>query len=204
VRRTRPTRVRVAHSVALCAAVAALALALREVPVYFVGLAILATLALALPFAEWTSVPLGLARVLPRVLAMTLFAIAGVAWLSRALGALVLEPTFVPLLLYRSSPRWRLSSGSPRGRSRPAHARAHSRLPPRTSRPEPLPARYGASALSFLKGGDHNAFAEQYLVLALVVLGSLWTAAFMESAHAGIGTTSSWLRSSAPSLFRWR
>ena len=119
MKRARPTRVRVAHAVALSAAIAALALALREVPSFFLGLALLAAGALALPFAEWTSVPPRLARALPRVLGLTLLVVAGVAWLSRALGVLVLEPTFVPRWPRPSSSRWRPSSRSPHGRSRP-------------------------------------------------------------------------------------
>ena len=182
MKRARPTRVRVAHAVALCAAVAALALALREVPSFFLGLALLAAGALAMPFAEWTSVPPRLARALPRVLGMTLLAIAGVAWLSRALGVLVLEPTFVPMMaapflvpmaaVFALAPR-----AFPTGRTLlPAviYILGLAGL-------NPAPAGYGPSALPFLRGGDHNAFAEPYLVLALVVLGALWAGALLES-----------------------
>ena len=46
---------------------------------------------------------------------------------------------------------------------------------------DPAPAGYGPSALPFLRGGDHNAFSEAYLGLALVVLGAVWAAALVES-----------------------
>ena len=180
--RARPTRVRVAHSVALCVAIAALALALREAAAFFLVLALLAAGALATPFAEWTSVPPRLARALPRVLGLTLLVIAGVAWLSRALGVLVLEPTFVPMMaapflvpmaaVFALAPRT-----FPTGRT----------LLPTVifllglAGLDPSPAGYGPSMLPFLRGGDHNAFSELYLVLALVVLGALWTAALLES-----------------------
>ena len=142
MKRVPPTRVRVAHSVALCAAIAALALALREVPSFFLVLALLAAGALAIPFAEWTSVPPRLARALPRVLGMTLLVIAGVAWLSRALGVLVLEPD-VRAHDGRALPR----PDGGRLRARPAgvpdrtDALAHGDLHPRARRPQPRARR---------------------------------------------------------------
>ena len=182
MRRARPTRVRVAHGVAHSAAIAALALALREVPTFFLGLALLAASALALPFAEWTSVPPRLARALPRVLGITMLVLAGVAWLSRALGVLVLEPTFVPMMaapllvpmaaVFALAPR-----AFPSGRTLlPAviYILGLAGL-------NPTPAGYGSSALPFLRGGDHNGFAELYLALALVLVGALWTAAILGS-----------------------
>ncbi len=182
MKRARPTRVRVAHSVALCAAIAALALALREVPSFFLVLALLAAVVLAIPFAEWTSVPPRLARALPRVLGVTLLVIAGVAWLSRALGVLVLEPTFVPMMAAPFLvPMAAVFALAPR-----AFAAGRTLLPTVISilglaGLNPAPAGYGPSALPFLRGGDHNAFSEPYLVLALVVLGALWAAALAES-----------------------
>ncbi len=182
MKRARPTRVRVAHSVASCAAIAALALALREVPSFSLALALLAAGALALPLAEWTSVPPRLARALPRVLGFTLLVIAGVAWLSRALGVLVLEPTFVPMmaapLLVPMAAAFALAPRAfPTGRT----------LLPTVifilglAGLDPAPAGYGPSALPFLRGGDHNAFSEAYLGLALAVLGAVWAAALVES-----------------------
>jgi transglutaminase-like putative cysteine protease len=182
VKRARPGRVRVAHAVALSAATLALALSLREVPAFLLGLGLLAAGALALPFAEWTSVPPRLERSLPRVLGTTLLVTAGVAWLSRALGVLVLEPTFLPMMaapvLVPMAVAFALAP------------RAFS--PGRTLLPtvltilglaglDPSPAGYGPSALPFLGGGDHNAFSEQYLLLALVILGALWSAALFDA-----------------------
>ena len=182
MRTARPTRVRVAHTVALSAAVAALALALREVPAFFLVLAVLAVGALALPFAEWTSVPPRLARALPRVLGTTLLVIAGVAWLSRALGVLVLEPTFVPMMAAPLLvPMAAVFALAPR-----AFPTGRTLLPTLIfilglAGLDPSPPGYGPSVLPFLRGGDHNAFSEQYLVLALVILGALWAAALFES-----------------------
>jgi transglutaminase-like putative cysteine protease len=45
----------------------------------------------------------------------------------------------------------------------------------------PSPAGYGASILPFLSGGDHNAFAAVYLVLAAFTAGALWVAALAEA-----------------------
>ena len=44
----------------------------------------------------------------------------------------------------------------------------------------PTPVGYGSSALPFLRGGDHNGFAELYLVLALVLVGALWAGAVLD------------------------
>ena len=182
MKRARPTRVRVAHSVALCAAIAALALALREVPSFFLVLALLAAGAVALPFAEWASVPPRLARALPRVLGTTLLVIAGVAWLSRALGVLVFEPTFVPMMAAPFLvPMAAVFALAPR-----AFPTGRTLLPAvifilGLAGLNPAPPGYGPSALPFLKGLDHNAFSEPYLALALVVLGALWAAALLES-----------------------
>jgi len=180
VRRARPTPVRIAHAVALCTALGALAFALRQTPVLFLGLAILAGLAVVVPFLEWTAVPLGLTRVLPRALGIALFAVGGVAWLSRALGVLRLDPTFLPPLAVPLVPIAFAFALAPRAFS-----------PGRTLVPSvisllglaglnPQPAGYRGSALPFLMGG-HNGFSELYLVLALVVGGALWTAAFLDS-----------------------
>lgn len=180
MRRARPTGVRIAHAIALCTALGALALALRQTPVLFIGLVIAAGLAVVVPFLEWTAVPLGLTRVLPRVLGIALLAFGGVAWLSRALGVLLLEPTFLPPLAVPLVPMAFVFALAPRAFS-----------PGRTLVPSiisllglaglnPQPAGYGRSALPFLMGG-HNGFAELYLVLALVLAGALWTAAFLES-----------------------
>ncbi len=181
MRRARPTRVRVARAVALSAALAALALALREMPPFFLALAAATVLVLATPFVEWTSVPPRLADLLPRVLVITLLTLTGVAWLSRALGALVLQATFLPLLMtpllvpiaacFTVAPR-----AFPFGRTLAPTVVALLAL----AGLNPSPGGYGGSALPFLRAGEHNAFAEPYLVLSLVVLASLWTAAFFE------------------------
>ena len=175
--RVRPTAARLAHAVALAAAIAALSLALRRSPAAPV-LAACALLALATAFLEWTAAPPRLARLLPRAHALVLLAGILVAWLSRSMGVLVLDPTLIPLgaavlvvpsaLVFALAPR--------------------AFLPGRTLVPSviallvaaglhPAPAGYGASALPFLRGADHSAFAEAYVPLAVVVLLGLWFAA---------------------------
>jgi transglutaminase-like putative cysteine protease len=182
VRRSRPTRARVAHAVALSSSLAALALSLREAPPYVLGLAVLAAAALGLPFAEWVAVPSRLASALPRVLGIAMLVIAGVAWLSRALGMLVLEPTFVPMMAAPFLvPMAAVFALAPR-----AFPSGRTLLPAVISilglaGLNPTPAGYGSSVLPFLSGGDHNAFAELYLVLALVLVTALWAAALLES-----------------------
>jgi hypothetical protein len=172
--------VRVAHAVALAAATAALAFALRRAAAAVVPLALFAVGALATPFLEWAAVPRALAERLPRVLVRLLLLSALAAWLSRSMGMLVLDPVVVPLvtsvllvptaLVFALAPRTFAA-----GRS----------LVPATiyllglAGLDPAPRGYSASALFFLRDADHNAFSERYLLLAVVVLLALWTAALL-------------------------
>jgi transglutaminase-like putative cysteine protease len=115
---------------------------------------------------------------LPRALALFMLATALVGWASRSLGLLALDPALLPsvagppvvvgALTFLVAPR-----AFPSGRT----------LVPATivllglAGLDPSPDGYGPSALPFLRPGEHNGFGELYLVLALVVLGALWTAA---------------------------
>jgi len=179
VKRVRPTGVRVAHAVALAAALAALALALRQT-VAATPLAVLAVVALVTPFLEWFRVPPLLAERLPRLHLRLLLVSALVAWLSRSMGILVLDPTLVPLvtsaLLVPMALAFALAS--------------QTFTPGRTLVPatlyllglaglDPAPRGYGASVLPFLRDADHNGFAERYLPLAVLVLLALSTAALV-------------------------
>jgi transglutaminase-like putative cysteine protease len=196
VRRVRPTIVRVAHAVALSASVTALAFALALRPAGLVALLLSgsALAALATPFAEWVSVPPVLVVRLPKLLVSLLLLSALVAWLSRSMGMLVLDPAVVPLVTASLLvPMALVFAVAP-----------HAFPPGRTLVPatifvlglaglDPAPRGYGASALSFLRDADHNAFAERYLPLAAVVLLALWTGAL-----AGEGPR--WRRRHAVSL----
>ncbi len=180
MRRVRPTTVRVAHAIALAASVAALALALALRPTGPVAvlLSALALAALVTPFLEWASVPPVLVARLPRVLVRLLLLSALVAWLSRSMGMLVLDPGLVPLVTAALLvPMALVFAVAP-----------HAFPPGRTLVPatifvlglaglDPAPRGYGVSALFFLRDADHNAFAERYLPLAVVVLLALWTGA---------------------------
>ena len=180
MRRVRPTAVRIAHAVALAAATAALALALRQSVVAVASLAGLALGALVTPFVEWATVPPSVGRRLPRVNVLLLLVSALVAWLSRSMGMLVLDPTLVPLVTsLLLVPIAFVFALAPR-----------TFAPGRTLVPatiyllvlaglDPAPRGYAGSVLPFLKDADHNAFAERYLPLAVVVLLALWTAALV-------------------------
>ncbi len=181
MRRARPTRARIARAVALSAAIAALALSLRASSL-LLPFAALAAGALATPFLEWTPVPDRLVRVLPRVHGLLLLIVALLAWSSRTLGVLVLDPAVVPsaggLLVVPVALAFALAPAAfPSGRT----------LVPATigllalAGLDPSPSGYGSSALPFLRGADHSSFAEVYLALAVVALASLWTAALVES-----------------------
>jgi hypothetical protein len=176
------TRERVARAVALAGAVVALAFALRHSSPLFLALAALGGGALASPFVEWTSPPPWLVRTLPRVHGLVLLVVGLAAWWSRSLGVLVLDPAVFPSL-----------AGPLVVAIAAAFALAPRAFPPgRTLVPatiavlalaglDPSPSGYGVSALPFLRGADHSAFAEVYLALALVVLGASWAAALSES-----------------------
>jgi transglutaminase-like putative cysteine protease len=177
VTRVRPTAVRVARAVALAASLAALAFALRQTPVVLALLAASALAALVTPFLEWATVPPLLRERLPRLHVRLLLLSAGVAWFSRSLGMLVLDPLLVPLvtasLLVPMALAFALAPRTfPAGRT----------LVPATiyilalAGLDPAPRGYGGSTLWFLKDADHNAFAERYLPLAVVVLLAVWAA----------------------------
>jgi transglutaminase-like putative cysteine protease len=178
VKRVRPTLARGAQALALSAAVAALALSLRE-SALFLPLLLVALLVLAAPTLEWSAAPAGATRTLPRVFAPAAFVVAALAWLSRSLGSLVLEPSLLPRL------------GAPLFVSvAVVFLLAPPRLVPAWGLPativsvlalaglNPAPAGYGGTRLAFLAGVDRNGFAEVYLVGVVVVAGALWTAAF--------------------------
>jgi hypothetical protein len=178
VTRVHATGARLAHAVALAAAVAALALALRRSPAAPV-LAASALLALATPSSGGRPLPPPrLARLLRRAHALVLLAGVLVGWLSRSMGVLVLDPTIVPLgaavllvpaaLVFALAPR-----AFPPGRTLVPSVIAILVA----AGLHPAPAGYGASALPFLRGADHSAFAEAYVPLAVVVLLGLWFAA---------------------------
>jgi transglutaminase-like putative cysteine protease len=167
-----------AHAVALATAIATLALSLRANPALALFLGLLAVLALFGSRVEWTSPPRRLASLLPRALALLMLAAALVGWASRSLGLLVLDPALLPSV-----------AGPPVVVGALAFALAPRAFPPgRTLVPativllglaglDPSPEGYGPSALPFLRPGEHNGFGEVYLLLALVVLAALWTAA---------------------------
>ena len=172
--RTRPTPVRVAHGVALALALLALALSLRE-SILFLPLLAVAAGVLGSPFVEWTSVPASLRRVLPRAHALVLLVVGLTAWLSRSMGILLLEPEALPLVAAPILvPVWAAFVMAPRA------------FPPgRTLVPavvavltfaglNPTPEGYGLSLLPFPRDGSRNGFAEVYLVLAVLVVGTLW------------------------------
>jgi hypothetical protein len=177
-----PTRVRAAHAAALSASLAALALALRDVPFVMPVLLGLALGVLAVPWVEWTPTLPALARGLPRAFGLVALVLAAVAWLSRSLGLLVLEPTVVPLmagpLLVPPAIAFALA---------PRAFPAGSTLVPAIvyllglAGLNPSPAGYGPTVLPFLRRGEHNAFAEAYLALGAVVLFALWAAALVGS-----------------------
>jgi hypothetical protein len=180
VKRVRPTAVRMAHAVALAAATAALALALRPTGAAMAPLLAAALAALATPFLEWVAAPPLLVERLPRLHVRLLLVSALVAWLSRSMGMLVLDPVVVPLvtasLLVPTALAFALAPRAfPAGRT----------LVPATiflvglAGLDPAPRGYESSALFFLKDADHNAFADRYLPLAVVVLLALWTGALV-------------------------
>jgi hypothetical protein len=133
--------------------------------------------ALATPFLEWVAAPPFLAQRLPRAHVRLLLLSALVAWLSRSMGMLVLDPAVVPLVTASVLVPIALAFAlAPRPFA-----------PGRTLVPatvfllalaglDPAPRGYGASALWFVRDADHNAFAERYLPLAIVVLLALWAA----------------------------
>jgi transglutaminase-like putative cysteine protease len=177
VRRVRPTAVRVAHAVALAAALAALAQAFRQAPTARALLAACALAALATPFLDWVAVPSVLAAGLPRLHVLLLLLSSVVAWLSRSMGVLVLDPAVVPLVTAALLVPIALVFALAPGPFAPGRT-----LAPATvfllalAGLDPAPGGYEASALWFLRDADHNAFAERYLPLAIVVLLGLWVA----------------------------
>ena len=181
MRRVRPTLVRAAHAVGLAAALAALALALRE-SALVLPLAVLAAAALVSPFLEWTSVPPALARLLPRVHALALLAAGVAAWFSRSMGILTLSPEALPLVAAPLLvPVWTAFALAPR-----AFAPGRTLVPAVVAvlafaGLNPAPAGYGESLLPFLAGGDHNGFAAVYLPLAALAAGALWVGALAAS-----------------------
>jgi hypothetical protein len=177
VRRVRPTLARSAHAVALSLALLALALALRE-SALFLPFVLSSVAALATPFVEWTTVPAGLGRLLPRPHAFALLVAALVAWSSRSMGVLVLPPDAIPIAAAPVLlPIWAAFALAPRafpaGRTLvPAVVGALA-----LAGLNPAPDGYGGTRLPFLQGADRNGFAEVYLALAILAVAALWVAA---------------------------
>ena len=180
MRRVRPTTARVAYGVALFSATLAAALSLRGSPPHFMALAGAAVLVLALPFLEWTSVPAPLVRVLPRLGALLLLVVVLTAWISRSMSfvdfdASLLPSAAAPFLVPIAA----------------AFALCPSRFQPaRTLVPatigllvlaglNPTPPGYDGSLLPFLQWAAHSGFSDVYLVLTLLALAALWTAALV-------------------------
>ena len=180
MRRVRPTAPRVARAVALAAAAAALALALRASAPIALALAGLALASLGLPFVEWTA-PTRLVRVLPRAFVLLLLGVALLGWFSRSLSLVPLPTALLlvgslPLLLPLAAAFALAPRDFPAGRTQVPAVLALLAL----AGLDPAPSGYGRSALPFLAQGDHNAFAEPYIGLALLVLVSLWSAELLE------------------------
>jgi transglutaminase-like putative cysteine protease len=167
--------VRAAFAVALVAATCAFAFAILAGPWLLVVLA-----TCALPFLEWTTVPAALVRALPRGVGLILLVAGVLAWLSRSMGALVIDASLIPRLAGPS-----LLAAAVVFSLAPRRFPAGRTLLPATigllavSGLDPQPEGYGPTALAFLKGSEQTAFAERYLVLAGVVMAALWTGAFL-------------------------
>jgi hypothetical protein len=167
--------VRAAFAVALVAATCAFALAILAGPWLVVVLA-----TCALPFFEWTKVPAALVRALPRGVGLILLVAGVLAWLSRSIGALVIDASLIPRVAGPS-----LLAAAVVFSLAPRRFPAGRTLLPATigllavSGLDPQPEGYGPTALAFLKGSEQSAFAERYLVLASVVTAALWTGAFL-------------------------
>ena len=182
MKRVKPTRLRLALAVAQAAAAAALALSQRATPSSFLPFGALAFVSLAVPWFEWTSPPLALQRRLPRVHGIVLLTVATIAWFSRSLALLELPTgvlaTFGGLAVAPISLAFALA---------PRAFAAGATLVPSIvcllglAGLEPYVPSYGRSALPFLGGAGHTAFAEVYLAFAVLVLLALWTAALAES-----------------------
>jgi len=175
VRRVKLEPVRAAFAVALVAATLAFALAILAGPwlLLVVGTC-------ALPFFEWTTVPASLVRTLPRGVALVLLVTGVLAWLGRSMGVLILDSALFtrlagPLLLASAMVFSLAPRRFPAGRT----------LLPATigllavSGLDPRPEGYGPTALAFLRGSEHSAFAERYVALAVLVTAALWTGAFL-------------------------
>jgi transglutaminase-like putative cysteine protease len=175
VRRVKLEPVRAAFAVALVAATLAFAWAILAGPWLLVVLG-----TCALPFFEWTTVPVSLVRTLPRGVALVLLVTGVLAWLGRSMGVLILDSALFtrlagPLLLASAIVFSLAPRRFPAGRT----------LLPATigllavSGLDPRPEGYGPTALAFLRGSEHSAFAERYVALAVLVMVALWTGAFL-------------------------
>jgi len=182
VTRVAPTGPRLALAVALSAATLALALVSLG-PGIGLGTGVgLVALVMAVPFLEWTRVPAPLARSLPRLAALVLLVTAFLAWLSRSVGTLVLEPSLFPRiagpLLLAAAVVFALAPRAfPVGRAlAPAIVGLLG-----TAGLDPSPAGYRGAALPFLRGSEHSSFSNSYVAIAVVVALALWTSAILES-----------------------
>lgn len=173
---------RVARSVALAAAAGALVLSVAGPGALLGPLGLVVAAAALVPFVLWSAPPASLARVLPRAAALVLFTTALVAWLSRSLGTLVVEPS----LFARSAGPVLLAAAFVFTLAPRAFSVGRAQLPAIigvlcVAGLDPAPEGYAPAMLPFLRAGEHNGFGDNYLALALVVLVALWTAELLES-----------------------
>ena len=182
MKRVAPTGPRLALAAALSAATVALALASFGPGAALGAAAVLVAIVAAVPFFEWTQVPAPLARSLHRFVTLVLLVTALFAWLSRSVGTLVLDPAVFPrvagplllsaALVFALAPRTFAV-----GRTlAPAIIGLVS-----VAGLDPSPEGYRGTALRFLRGSEHTAFAGHYVALAVVVTLSLWASAILES-----------------------
>jgi transglutaminase-like putative cysteine protease len=174
VKRARPTVPRIVLAMAATPAMAGLLVALRA---WWLAPAVAAS-ALS-PFVEWDPVPPWLARALPRTLPWLLLFSFLLLWFTPAgpepggasrlpaiagtlLAALGCAFAFAP----RAFPAWRSLVPTLVG----VLAVAAN---------DPAAGGYGVSALPAFRQAGHDAFADLYLALALVVVVALWAAALV-------------------------
>jgi hypothetical protein len=170
----------VALGVALAASAAALALSIGGPSGLFGPFGLVVGALLLVPFVE-VSVPKRLVQVLPRLAALVLLVAGLLAWFSRSLGTLVLEPSMLTLvagpLVLAIAVVFALA---------PLEFSVGRALAPAilgvlcVAGLDPSPEGYRATSLPFLRGSEHTGFAERYIALALVAMLALWTSALLE------------------------
>jgi hypothetical protein len=181
MRRVSPSRQRIALAAALASACSALCLSTGGPDALGPVIAAVAVAAVV-PILEWRAVPAALARALPRAAALVLLVVGLLAWLSRSVGTLAVDPEVFPrvagpvlagaALVFALAPR-AFSFG---GAQAPAIVGLLC-----VAGLDPRPDGYGGSSLPFLRAGEHSAFGERYMTLAVATLVALWTGAIVES-----------------------